>query len=62
MPKPFTQVNVFSADPLGGNPLAVVHTAEGLSEAQMAAPRSGAYRRGTERSADGRARTLDQLI
>src|SRR5881628_2076610 len=37
MPKPFTQVNVFSADPLGGNPLAVVHAAEGLSEAQMAA-------------------------
>src|SRR3989454_5529618 len=37
MPKPFTQVNVFSVDPLGGNPLAVVHTAEGLSEAQMAA-------------------------
>ena len=34
---PFTQVNVFSADPLGGNPLAVVQTAEGLSEAQMAA-------------------------
>ena len=34
---PFTQVNVFSADPLGGNPLAVVHAAEGLSEAQMAA-------------------------
>ncbi len=33
----FTQVNVFSADPLGGNPLAVVHAAEGLSEAQMAA-------------------------
>src|SRR5215467_9614162 len=33
----FSQVNVFSADPLGGNPLAVVHTAEGLSEAQMAA-------------------------
>ena len=28
----FTQVNVFSADPLGGNPLAVVHAAEGLSE------------------------------
>jgi hypothetical protein len=26
----FTQVNVFSADPLGGNPLAVLHTAEGL--------------------------------
>jgi len=34
---PFTQVNVFSADPLGGNPLAVVHAAEGLSEAQIAA-------------------------
>ncbi|MBE0620758.1 MAG: PhzF family phenazine biosynthesis protein [Burkholderiales bacterium] len=33
----FTQVNVFSADPLGGNPLAVVHAAEGLTEAQMAA-------------------------
>ena len=33
----FTQVNVFSADPLGGNPLAVVHAAEGMSEAQMAA-------------------------
>ena len=33
----FAQVNVFSADPLGGNPLAVVHTAEGLSDAQMAA-------------------------
>jgi PhzF family phenazine biosynthesis protein len=33
----FTQVNVFSADPLGGNPLAVVHAADGLSEARMAA-------------------------
>jgi len=33
----FTQVNVFSADPLGGNPLAVVHAAGGLGEAQMAA-------------------------
>jgi len=33
----FAQVNVFSADPLGGNPLAVVHAAEGLSEAQTAA-------------------------
>lgn len=31
----FTVVNVFSADPLGGNPLAVVHAAEGLNEAQM---------------------------
>ena len=27
----FSQVNVFSQDPLGGNPLAVVHAAEGLS-------------------------------
>src|SRR5258708_22142154 len=34
---PFTQVNVFSTDPLGGNPLAVVHAAEGLIEAQMPA-------------------------
>jgi PhzF family phenazine biosynthesis protein len=37
MRKPFTQVNVFSAESLGGNPLAVVQTAEGLSDAQMAA-------------------------
>jgi len=37
MRKRFTQVNVFSADPLGGNPLAVVNAAEGLSDAQMAA-------------------------
>src|ERR1700704_406531 len=37
MRRPFTQVNVFSADPLSGNPLAVVRAAEGLSEAQMAA-------------------------
>jgi len=35
--RPFRQVNVFSADPLGGNPLAVVHSADGLSEAQMGA-------------------------
>src|SRR5258706_9903674 len=33
----FTQVNVFSAEPLGGNPLAVVHAAEGLTETHMAA-------------------------
>lgn len=33
----FSQVNVFSADPLGGNPLAVVHAAEGLTDARMAA-------------------------
>jgi len=37
MRKPFTQVNVFSVDPLGGNPLAVVHDAEGLHDEQMAA-------------------------
>ena len=35
--RPFVEVNVFSADPLGGNPLAVVHQASGLSEPQMAA-------------------------
>lgn len=33
----FEQVNVFSTDPLSGNPLAVVHSAEELSEARMAA-------------------------
>ena len=33
---PYSQVNVFSADALSGNPLAVVHGAEALSEAQMA--------------------------
>lgn len=33
----FSQVNVFSTDPLGGNPLAVVHAAEALSEERMAA-------------------------
>src|SRR5213595_3183342 len=33
----FCQVNVFSADPLSGNPLAVVYDAEALSDAQMAA-------------------------
>ena len=35
--RPFTQVNVFSADPLGGNPLAVVLDAAGLTEAGMSA-------------------------
>lgn len=35
--RPLVEVNVFSADALGGNPLAVVHEAQGLSEAQMAA-------------------------
>jgi PhzF family phenazine biosynthesis protein len=33
----FSQVNVFSKDPLGGNPLAVVHGAEKLDAARMAA-------------------------
>lgn len=33
----FTQVDVFSATPLQGNPLAVVHDADGLDNAQMAA-------------------------
>jgi PhzF family phenazine biosynthesis protein len=33
----FTQVNVFSADALSGNPLAVVHAAMGLSDERMAA-------------------------
>ena len=37
MPRQFSQVNVFSRDPLAGNPLAVVPDARGLSEAQMAA-------------------------
>jgi PhzF family phenazine biosynthesis protein len=34
---PFTQVNVFSRNPLSGNPLAVVHGAGGLDAARMAA-------------------------
>lgn len=34
---PFSQVNVFSADPLAGNPVAVVHAADGVAEEQMAA-------------------------
>ncbi|MGM0632035.1 MAG: PhzF family phenazine biosynthesis protein [Pseudomonadota bacterium] len=33
----FSQVNVFSADPLSGNPVAVVHGADALSDEQMAA-------------------------
>ena len=37
MKRSFRQVNVFSADPLGGNPLAVIHAADGLTEQQMAA-------------------------
>ena len=33
----FTQLDVFTATPLLGNPLAVVHDADGLSDAEMAA-------------------------
>ena len=33
----FTQVDVFTAEPLRGNPLAVVHDAQGLGDAQMLA-------------------------
>ena len=35
--RPFVEVNVFSAHPLAGNPLAVVHDAQGLEDARMAA-------------------------
>lgn len=35
--RPFQQINVFSTDPLLGNPLAVVLHATGLSDARMAA-------------------------
>lgn len=37
MPRRFSQLDVFTAVPLAGNPLAVVHDAQGLSDAQMAA-------------------------
>src|SRR5690348_7822404 len=37
MKRSLRQVNVFSSDPLLGNPLAVVHAADGLSEEQMSA-------------------------
>lgn len=33
----FSQVNVFSAEPLSGNPVAVIHNADALCEDQMAA-------------------------
>ena len=33
--RPFQQVDVFSSEPLRGNPVAVVHDAEGLTTAQM---------------------------
>jgi PhzF family phenazine biosynthesis protein len=35
--RPFRQVDVFSPEPLRGNPVAVVHDADGLGEEQMAA-------------------------
>ncbi|WP_110590004.1 PhzF family phenazine biosynthesis protein [Microbacterium suaedae] len=37
MPLDFRQVDVFSTDPLQGNPVAVVHGADGLTDEQMAA-------------------------
>ena len=37
MKRRFTQVDVFTAIPLKGNPLAVVHDADGLDDAQMQA-------------------------
>ncbi len=37
MTRPFRQVDVFSEDPLLGNPVAVVHDADDLDESQMAA-------------------------
>ncbi|KAA1426708.1 PhzF family phenazine biosynthesis protein [Nocardioides antri] len=37
MPLPFRQVDVFSTQPLRGNPVAVVHDADGLDDEQMAA-------------------------
>lgn len=36
-PRRFHQVDVFSAEPLQGNPLAVVHDADGLDDAHLAA-------------------------
>ncbi|MDQ4053522.1 MAG: PhzF family phenazine biosynthesis protein [Actinomycetota bacterium] len=35
--RPFSQVDVFSAEPMLGNPVAVVHDADGVSDEQMAA-------------------------
>jgi PhzF family phenazine biosynthesis protein len=37
MVRSFSQVDVFSAEPLRGNPVAVVHDADGVSDEQMAA-------------------------
>jgi PhzF family phenazine biosynthesis protein len=33
--RPFSQVDVFSTEPLNGNPVAVVHDADGLSDEEM---------------------------
>ena len=33
--RPFSQVDVFSPEPLLGNPVAVVHDAEGVSDEEM---------------------------
>src|SRR3954469_6254594 len=35
MPRPFREVDVFGAGPYAGNPVAVVHDADGLSDAAM---------------------------
>src|ERR671916_498870 len=35
--RPFRQVDVFSSEPLLGNPVAVVHDADGLEDAEMRA-------------------------
>src|SRR3954447_2034999 len=35
--RPFSQVDVFSTEPLKGNPVAVVHDADGLDEEEMRA-------------------------
>ena len=37
MARPFRQVDVFSPEPLLGNPVAVVHDADGMTDEQMAA-------------------------
>ena len=39
MPRRFHQLDVFTAIPLKGNPLAVVHDAQGLDDATMTGPR-----------------------
>jgi predicted PhzF superfamily epimerase YddE/YHI9 len=46
VPLPFRQVDVFSTESLMGNPVAVVHDADGLSDEQMAAFAAPAWRSG----------------